>query len=624
MYLEQYQRTKNLNYLASLFKNKALDLLLLAFGGGKGPLAEMSRITKLLKEPRILHFDCYAEDRIEGEWALPLPNDKSDNDTIEELTEAWSTRLRETKSKSRAYSLILDDAKVIARLEWMNNKMAKTGERIVLISGDSALHKAATGYSIDLKHTFADRYIREPKVFMASPKFLITNRQTDANTDLIGWLDVFLASHNIDSNDYINSYKEIMNEDEDKLLQEFIGKTPDCIDNLKRDWKELVDLTAIEYSFNSNEEQFYKLLKTLKKEGLAKVKEMFDSMTSKVWLDFWKVATVTGLESTKALEAHNPSKQALPLRGVPALCLSVNKDRVDYLCSTLRYQEVIDKKTSFDDMLKEDPSGYSAFLIHALAFGAKGRWNVSSILSRYAIDIANDKVRRKKIPDGHEPITGNEACYLLARSTRYTIKTSNKLSEIKEYMKEAKKRKLEATGKEFDLRYESELIGIDMTYHLFRIFAEEKIPDTVPGLSECQNKIIKLLENPEVKKKKDIICVTIQKQLIVYLFYALLLRQEMDKEPSIEQETLDIALRWLPEFDSILDYDSKEYYTLTCFTHPIYLAAKRYYTPKEQISQKVPDSISRDKIKDYYVMPYDKAFYGFLPDIIQGHIKSPY
>ncbi|KJU83481.1 hypothetical protein MBAV_004323 [Candidatus Magnetobacterium bavaricum] len=544
---------------------------------------------------------------------------------MKNLAKAWAKRLSETKSKLRHHSLCLDDAKVMARLEWMNGEMATDKVRVVLISGDSALQRAAKDYNVDSEHTFADLYIRDPRVFMASPDFLrdIGTKLSERNADLIDWLDVFFNRYNTNPNDYGKSLRKILKlnkEDGDKLAQEFIEKAPDRIAKLKEYWKKCVDLAALEYSFSSDEEQFKNFCGKIKGKGLAEIKEKVDLMVLKSWIDFWKVPTITALKFT------NITKSKLPLRGVPALCITLNKSEAKYICSTLQYQNVIENKTSFDDMLKDDQSGYSVFLIYALAFGAQGRWDVCSILSKYAIDIANDKERRKKIPEGHEPITGNEACYLLARAMRHTIDTSEELPIVKIYMNEAKSRKVEATGKEFDVRYESEFIGIDMTYHLFKAFGKESIPYTVPNLSHCQSKIIKLLENPKIDEEEDYIMISVKKQLLVYLFYALLLRQCKDKEPGIKEEAKKIAEDWLPVFDVILNSDSKECRTVTCFTEPVYLAAKHYYkhVPKDNICGKIPEKINRDNIKDYYVMPYDKAFYAFLLDIIADKIKSPY
>ncbi|KJU87352.1 hypothetical protein MBAV_000454, partial [Candidatus Magnetobacterium bavaricum] len=120
-YIEMYKPTDNMEGLISMFKENSLDFLLFAFGGGKGATAELSRATTLLGDDRILYIDRYMEDRSEGRWTFPVP---PNNDTLKGLVMDWSDRLRETKSKDQPHNLFTDDAKVMARLEWMNREMA--------------------------------------------------------------------------------------------------------------------------------------------------------------------------------------------------------------------------------------------------------------------------------------------------------------------------------------------------------------------------------------------------------------------------------------------------------------------------------------------------------------------
>ncbi|KJU85183.1 hypothetical protein MBAV_002621, partial [Candidatus Magnetobacterium bavaricum] len=63
-YLKQYQstdKTDKMDDLISMFNDNSLDILLFAFGGGKGPTAELSRITTLLRDERILHSERHME-----------------------------------------------------------------------------------------------------------------------------------------------------------------------------------------------------------------------------------------------------------------------------------------------------------------------------------------------------------------------------------------------------------------------------------------------------------------------------------------------------------------------------------------------------------------------------------
>ena len=161
-----------------------------------------------------------------------------------------------------------------------------------------------------------------------------------------------------------------------------------------------------------------------------------------------------------------------------------------------------------------------------------------------------------------------------------------------------------------------------MTYHLFRLFSQEKSPAYVPpNLAQCQKRILELLRSLKLdKQEKEYIRLTVKKQLLVYLFCALLLRQFKDNEIGMEQERQEI-LQWLPEFKAILEYQGHR--TKTCFTFPAYLCACYLYGMKEQQKEEclidAKKFLSKKRVQRCYVMPYDEALYDFFMDIVSGY-----
>lgn len=313
-------------------------------------------------------------------------------------------------------------------------------------------------------------------------------------------------------------------------------------------------------------------------------------------------------------------QQVLPLPGMPALRFTLkwadalSKD----LCCTLDHEKIFQDSDSLARLKKEDQSNYTASVIYALAFGAKGRWGIASTLSEFALYIADHEARGYDLPEGYEPVTGNEAAYLLAWAIRHNVKTASQLRTARGYLEEAGRRKAKATGGDgTDIRYRSESIAVDMTYHLFRLFSQETIPTDVPTLAQCQKRILKLLRILELdKQEKEYIRLTVKKQLLVYLFCALLLRQFKDKETGMEQE----ILQWLPQFKVILEREGHR--TKTCFTQPAYLCTCYLYGTKEQQKECLRvarDILSKKRVQRCYVMPYDEALYAFFMGIITGH-----
>jgi hypothetical protein len=642
-HLQEYKRTNDMDALVSSLKKEPLDLIRFAYGEGKGYTAELARITKLLKHDRLCNIERYVERRSGKPWTLPvpIPRDETvsrDYDTLKELSESWSKRLGATKSKSqkqRRFS-ITDDAEVLARLEWINHELEGTKKRVVLISGDPSLQRAAAEYYWDNSHTFADLFIRDPRVFLAAPDFLSAEPMNEEKVSkelkpgLIGWLDVFLARFEPGSSGYDKRLRAVLGlskQEGDELAHKFREKTSDGISKLQRDWKQFIRLASVEYGIRFDQENFKRLAKIITKHGLSQVREQVDRQVSKVWHDVWNAAVETGFWSTDPLEEQPDGvmdkQQVLPLRGVPALRFTLkwadalSKD----LCCTLDHEKIFQDSDSLARLKKEDPSNYTASVIYALAFGAKGRWGVAHILSEFALYIADHEARGYDLPDGYEPITGNEAAYLLAWAIRHNVKIVAQLCNARRCLKEAGRRKAKATGGDgADIRYESESIAIDMTYHLFRLFSQETIPADVPTLAQCQKRILKLLKSLELdKQEKEYIRLTVKKQLLVYLFCALLLRQFKDKETDMKQDRQEV-LQWLPEFKAILECEGHR--TKTCFTQPAYLCSCYLYGTKEQQEECVlaaKNILSKKRVRRCYVMPYDEALYAFFMDIITGH-----
>lgn len=641
-HLKKYEQTNNMDALVSSLKKEPLGLIRFVYGEGKGYTAELARITELLRHDRLLHIERYVDRRSGEPWTLPVLHDETvsrDYDTLKELSESWSERLGATKSKSqkqRRFS-IADDAEVLARLEWINRELEETGKRLVLISGAPSLQRAAADYYWDNSHTFADLFIRDHRVFLAAPDFLTAEPMNEEKVSkelkpgLIEWLDVFLSRFEPGSSGYDKRLREdvlkLKGPRRDELAHKFREKTSDGISKLQRDWKQFIRLAGVEYGLSFDQKHWKKLATIITKDGLSQVREKVDRQVSKVWHDFWKVATETGYWSTDPLEEQPDGvmdkQQVLPLRGVPALRFTLkwadalSKD----LCCTLDHEKIFQDSDSLAMLKKEDQSNYTASVIYALAFGAKGRWGVARILSEFALYIADHEAHGYDIPEGYEPITGNEAAYLLAWAIRHNVKTAAQLRTARKYLEEATLRKATATGGDgTDIRYKSESIAIDMSYHLFRLFSQEKIPADVPTLAQCQKRILELLRSLEMdKQEKEYIRLTVKKQLLVYLFCALLLRQFKDKEIGMEQEMQEI-LQWLPKFKAILEYQGHR--TKTCFTFPAYLCACYLYGMKEQQKKCLIDAkkfLSKKKVQRCYVMPYDEALYAFFMDLVSGH-----
>lgn len=639
-----YKKTKNPDGLIKLFRKKPLSLINYAYGLHDGYNAELDRITTLITDTRILYIDRYVDRRKGEPTTLPILQDDvkaEDYEILNELSQSWQKRLKQTKSKSRSKLRISDDAEVLARLEWINNEMQDEQKRLLLISGDPSLQRAANRYLLESGKSFADLYVRNPLVFLAAPDFLPFNAEPESKDrvrresriirlGLIKSFDVFLAQYEPGRTGYTKRLQDITaiknEEKQQEIAKAFIAdeEGQKSLQRLIADWQQFVQLTGFVHGFTSEESP--NIIEKIGSENFSELRQKILKKANDVWENFLKSATELGFWSTNAFETKiekDSDHRLLPLRGIPAprFTLEPACTYIKKLCLTLQYGPITRQEISFNDLIKKDKSGYSAFFLFSLAFGAEGRWGVSRILAKHALDIAEYLGPDQQLPRDLEPITGNEAAYLLAWAIRHSVKNVEMLEKAIYYLKEAVKRKIEAVGGDgTDIRYSSEYIAIYMTCHFFRIFKKQTFMGEVPSLEECHNRIIQLLNQlNQDRDEEEHIRKTVQKQLFVYLFCSYLLRRFKEKShvlPEQEREVLNL----LPNFQRLLE--SQEPPTKTCFTQPVYWAACSTLsedTEKKKECQRETERIFQKEeiyLRRCSVMPYDEELYGFLYNLV--------
>jgi len=645
--IQAYRRTKDKDTLVRFLEKDSLQLLRFAFGSGEGYLAELARITKLFKKERLLHIDRYVERQTEKgfPWTLPVLRDKEnrkDYDDLMELKESWSVRLRNEKPKGVPDIKIEDDAEVLARLEWINAELELEGSKrqLLLITGDNALYRAADKYLKKDDRSFAEVYLRHPQVFLAAlnPNSSKSNASDNSDNDLdndqrnnselielIGLLDVFFACYKPGHSGYMDRLGEISTltqKEQAVLLHDFTVRLSHGIPTLQDKWKKTVKSTMMNYSFSSKSKKIQQIIYYLEKEDkdIEAIKAQVERRASHVKTEFWETMMIAGYSAT---EAKNKKHILLPWRGVPALRFTLQpaQDYVRKLCQTLDYKQLTDMKISFDELKGQDESGYTGFLVYALAFGAAGRWGAVKALATRALQIADHEAKNSPLSKEHEPITGNEAAYLLAWANRHDVRNAKRLKTARRYLGMAMDRKSKATNSRGNnIRYESEELALNMTYHCFRLFSNQSIPKDIPSLEECQNKAIKLLFLIEHEKERYI-RITVKKQLLTYLFFAMFLRIDKEGEKKLSVEKAVDIKRWLKEFGVL--HKCKGHKTKTCMTWPIYLLAASRYRALEEAKQ------YRLEAKEFFdsearncrVMPYDEELYRFLADLFSPPLK---
>lgn len=647
---EKHRMHNDREVLIQGLKTEALDIVRLLYGG-----ATLQRMTELLNRRRLLHIDRFTDRRGESVWTLPVLQDETepeDYQTLKALRAAWIERLGRTKGKNVGQLRIADDAEVLGRIEWVNQVMETGGQqkRLVLISGDQALQRTAASYFVRGERSFADLYIRDPRVFLADPDFLITptvEQSTLGDSEATGprrrvmieWLDVLLAPFEPGKDAYFDRLRGISGTEkhDDISWGSNVGREG-MVSEPKREWREFVMLAAVGYGFKSPHDMVAEVAERLAKILPRDIPDLIEQEIARAELDFWGAAMQAGFWSTRDFELSrerplscpDDTGTPVPPRGVPELRFEHSLKAEDYakrISATLKTTTLDPREFTLQQLLEEDPSSYNTFLVYGLAFAAAGRWHATGSLSRRAIGIA-DQLQAAGRTRIVTKITGSEATYLLACALRHDAKSAADLTRWKvgDCLVEAGQRKAREPGHDsFDVRFVAETIALNITYHHFRLFKNEPFPTKgVPSLGECQKELLRLLEPlyRGMAEENPNIGLAVERQTLTNLFIVLLLRQYKQGEATPEKG-IDIRT-WLQRFkDAVWPEGVATGSSATCLTRAVFLVAGWRYggeADKAEHARQIHDTYASQKLERCYVMAYDKERYQFLRDIIEGTV----
>ncbi len=627
----EYSLNRDDQYLIDNLQDKVLELIYYLFDDDRSSVAELSKITTLLKKQKVISLSSYVDHDIKD---LFDTINYSHSEILRENSAKWRDKLRRYAPNKDEDKLCID-AEVIARLEYINSQFALDSSncenRLVLITGDSSIHNATRDDAKakqENRKSFYDLYIRDPKVFLGATDLFYYNDQQSINkNDLADWVNVSLSG----ITDCLERHPEC-NPDVCKKLTEV-----EKIKFVRDKWNEYVNNNLLNYSFK-NSDILEKMKNQISNISFHEIEKKIDNKISIIWIDCWKLSAQVGYWGVKEIEKSQCSgnlkrnrEPLLPLRSIPALQLTYETamNEVYRLWERLSHDRVINDLRIFNNLEKEDPSDYTAFLIYALAFGAAGKWNVACILSKIALIIADDPKRKELFVSNiiHEPIKGDEAAYLLAWSTRHTSLSINTLIKAKEYINDAKKRKLDASGTDFDMRYECESIAIDMAYYMYYFFLPERIDLNyseysydLKDLHESKKLLRSFIETigitdgpHERMMPKKLTNLMIRRQSITYYYFIIIILQFKCNAP-LSIDDLSFAKDHLHAFDTILN--TKKYKIKSFMNYIIYLVSELLFSQSDKkisVENELKDLLGRSE--SYCVMPYDFKLYDFFKSV---------
>ncbi|MEK7993980.1 MAG: hypothetical protein AAB403_09280 [Planctomycetota bacterium] len=507
----------------------------------RGPRSELDRLHQLINEGRILRLPNESQDPFapyggqlfskEDREALAPPNELAELLEETRYRLSWEQRLRSAsyirKHKVRALSA---DSAALARIEFINRRLFSRGNRLVLITGDATMFRAASNYfpsfvPNDMGRDFADLYLRNPRAYLATPEVLTPRSALDEPKDasllapLEDWLDTLLAGYTSDSGINAQSLRDLVAPDATILASlrqvalRALRTDPTAADSIKSDWEaHTSNIVARHIAYRelllSDATKFVAGISVATIDSaLLEIDQALFQASEETWNAFFTSLMRTGFEFA-------PSATAKPRRrDPPPLSFDSFVHTTKFVRTILRTSGLTELSSEefgklLSDLDLDEPTGYAKALAYAVLFAHSGRWHVAMQIADRASEIANramERVAARELPlsaDHHREalISGREAFYFRAVSHRLRSRSLDDLASATDFLSKAEEaHQLDCQRnpqlKPLAVRFTSERWAIHLARCLFRelIFSKENSNSDVVDPAEVMSAIVDLL-----------------------------------------------------------------------------------------------------------------------------------
>ena len=627
--------------LAEELKKRAPDMEAI-LRGTRGPHAQLRRFSRLFSKERIAGLDFLAE---RNEWydaefraLFPAIANIPDLDRLNRLTGDWLEALKKTKALTKPKEKVEDDAQALARLQWMNEKIDSKRFRIVFITGDEAISKAAAERPGGTEsENFQDSYIRNPRAFMADSRALFpwANSKRRAH-DLAAFLDLFLADYcprpPRDKRLGAAHHDGVLEEREDRLIDTWcrtaLKRSPNMVTDFREKWKDFtldVKTRAIPHNLTAR-------ALGIDADGVGDIGKIMDQVDRTLqqriddaWSACFDAATLSGFDIlSSAKKGNSTSELQYQPRNAPPLYFDRFKKTREFVQSLLStagkvnpqgYQEKL-------DMLREEDAGigYLFNLAFAMLFASMGRWPLTAILADRALQKAGES--------GDKRFSGREANYLKAITLRHTARKADDLDKIDGLIGNAlacleKDKKHHQKLEVWPIRFEIERTSTDLASSLFAIFDKSGSQNNLQSLEEIQTAFQNHIKQlPDMKPKSDSswIYLNIERNLLTNIFMTALLRVFKHEE---FVDTAAMASLFKRFESNVNDGDgSDQKIGISYLVNVVYSVSKIWLGHgSKAFVQETLMLLSDHKIVDASVMAYDKQRFEFLRGIVENRSR---
>ncbi|CRI63423.1 hypothetical protein THIOKS11320072 [Thiocapsa sp. KS1] len=534
--------------------------------GTGGPLTELSRISTLLESGAVCRMDAYVD--VDGVSPFPPSASYPHKDIIDEQN-TWLRELNRLRSAGQKSHLAgsdasnnLIDASVMARLHWINKGYKENGIPVRLCFVTSATSLEHIGMQRDFfGESFSRSFLRNPNCFLGEPSFFARagvnapdflgytgEGHFNRATSIEDWLNVTFPKSGTSKLQFGTRKEEV----------EVLATIRDA----EEQWSRY--LVSVASAARIADSEFTEAINTYVR-GIShlhvhQIRERFEVLRSRLG----EIATDAfsrfgGSSALAGFWSLDPDRVSIK-RGIPAVkfdSLREAKNLARELITTqtfLKLQHQMNRGW-LNELRLEDNTGYSTFVIFALAFALAGQWATAFTVAKAAVGVAT----RTRERDPTSRVKGDEAAYLCAVFVRLCARSISDLDECEYWLAEAERRqKMEPirlsikeryidVGMYEDPRFAAERLAIHITERWFAKFGEDgghpmmEQLSTVkyPILRECQELlgVFRGVDNEPLEYVRRYV----KEQVAVnFLQLQMLAKIEESNEDLLEEEVGDI------------------------------------------------------------------------------------
>lgn len=568
----------------------------------KSPTERQRLFNSLLRNQSILRLEAAAQHNAfkdlqisigpRREWhPFRFSNDLTT--TVEEavLRRNWHKALRKL-GKTHG---VANDAQALGKLQFLNRYLASKRVRLVLITGDTAIHTAADKLHLsdvelaslddngwgapNRRPKFGDIFVRHPRAFLSKPEVITPVIELAADQEhrpQVDWLDSFLAQYSRRKAPQLENVFEALSvnrKDRERNASQFLKRHPDARDRLKADWRDYTEELVRAHSSVSSIARTAIERHTPKSMSGHQVKESLSSLEDQLrdeiedsWNRFFDTIYETGYNLIGFRETESDPyfvRSAPPLVFIDFPEIAPFAEQV---CARSYQGNVEYQENNFHKVVprEKDPTGYVQALYFALLFAYTERWHVASALAQRAIDKLSLAVKSRQYIDiVPSKISGREAYYLRAFLLRVQATSSEDIVRAKALLEDAEEARLddgsadEASPPSTGLRFKAEQANLDITSIILEVLGYEREGRNARELRDDVESAIH--EARMILDKADEcglgwVVKQVKRELLTHVFMGFFICEQMDySAPVTREQVSDLANTFcsvMPESES--------------------------------------------------------------------------